>query len=86
MCRNFDRSAVDQCAEDDAERVREKEQLNFCDWYVAGEGAFDDSASAEQDAAAAALDALFGGSSGEDPQEDPSRAAAEALFGSDPDS
>lgn len=86
MCRNFDRSAVDQCAEDDAERVREKEQLNFCDWYVAGEGAFDASASAEQDAAEAALDALFGGRSGEEPQEDPSRAAAEALFGRDPDS
>jgi hypothetical protein len=86
MCRNYDRSAVDQCTEDDAERVREKEQLNFCDWFVAGEGAFDAARSAEQDAAAEALDALFGGSSGEKPEEDPARTAAEALFGSELDS
>ena len=86
MCRSYDRGAVDQCTEDDAERVREKEQLNFCDWFVAVEGAFDAGARREQDAAAAALDALFGSGDSEQANEDPARAAAEALFDEDSES
>lgn len=81
MCRSFDTAAVDQCTEDDAERVREKAELNFCDWFVAAEGAFHAGARREHDEARAALDALFG-----DPDvqeagtDDPASAAAEALF------
>ena len=86
MCRHFDRQAVDQCLEDDAERVREKEQLNFCDWFVAAEGAFDVGARREHEAASAALDALFGGDSNtaDDAGKDSATAAAEALFSRDP--
>lgn len=85
MCRNFDKTAVDQCTEDDAERVREKAELNFCDWFVAAEGAFDAAARRKHDDAAAALDALFG--EAEQPAadgDDPDVAAAEALFGREP--
>ena len=85
MCRSFDRNAVDQCTEDDAERVREKTELNFCDWFVATEGAFDAAARREHEQASTALDALFGDS---DPAPgetaDSELAAAEALFGKEP--
>ena len=81
MCRSFDKAAVDQCTEDDAERVREKEQLNFCDWFVASEGAFDPNARQEHDEARAALDSLFGdmGQTAGD-TDSAELAAAEALF------
>lgn len=81
MCRSFDVSAHDQCLEDDAERVREKEQLNFCDYFVAAEGAFDASGQAAADAARAELDALFdGGESTDKSGDDPDLAAADDLF------
>ena len=85
MCRSFDAGAVDQCTEDDAERVREKTELNFCDWFVATEGAFDAAARNEHDQARAALDALFDGeSTAATDAEDPDMAAAEALFRQEP--
>ena len=86
MCRSFDRAAVDQCTEVDAERVKEKDQLNFCDWFVATEGAFDVTQKREHDAAAAALDALFGDAVAASPDDDPVQSAAEALFDNDPKS
>lgn len=82
MCRSFDKNAVDQCTEDDAERVKEKAELNFCDWFVAAEGAFDPAARREHDSARATLDALFG--EAESPAgdaDDSDITAAEALFG-----
>ena len=45
--------------EDDADEVQEKERLNFCEWFLASESAFDPGRKAEEDAARAALDALF---------------------------
>lgn len=59
MCRHYDPRVPQQCREDDAEEVLEKERLNFCDWFVASESAFDPGRKAEEDAARAALDALF---------------------------
>jgi hypothetical protein len=59
MCEKFDARVPRQCREDDAEEVYEKERLNFCDWFVASESAFDAKRKAEEDAARAALDALF---------------------------
>ncbi len=85
MCRSFDATAVDQCTEDDAERVREKTELNFCDWFVAAEGAFDPAARREHDEARAALDAMFGdGEAATTDADDPGTAAAEALFSQEP--
>ena len=84
MCRHYDPAAVDQCSEDDAERVRDKELANFCDWFEATEGAFDEAARQKHEAAQAELDALFGGdadaASGTD---DPGLTAAENLFRKD---
>ncbi len=62
MCVHFDRGVPGQCREDAAEDVTEKERANFCDWFKASEHAFDPSRKEEADAAADALQALFGDS------------------------
>ena len=55
MCVHFDPGVPKQCREDDAEEVREKERLNFCDWFVASEQAFDAARKSEEDQARASL-------------------------------
>ena len=60
MCVYFDPRVPRQCREDGAEEVREKDRLNFCDWFKPSETAFDPDRKAEEDQARAALDALFG--------------------------
>lgn len=60
MCRSFDVRITRQCNEDGAEDVREKERVNFCDWFVPSALAFNSSSKREADDAAAALNALFG--------------------------
>ena len=59
MCKHFDAHVPRQCREDGAEDVKEKERPNFCDWFVPSDTAFDAGRKAEDDAARAALDALF---------------------------
>lgn len=59
MCLHYDRSVPRQCREDGAEDVKEKDRLNFCDWYQPSAKAFDADRKAEEDQARAALDALF---------------------------
>lgn len=80
MCRHFDPSVPRQCREDDAEEVIDKERLNFCDWYVASDAAFDPRLKSEEDRARAALDALFDGSSDGDSGPDSQLSEAEKLF------
>ena len=60
MCRHFDANVTRQCREDGAEDVTEKEQPNFCDWFVPNENAFNPNRKEEADAAQAALSDLFG--------------------------
>ncbi|MBT8086723.1 MAG: hypothetical protein KJO46_01755 [Gammaproteobacteria bacterium] len=60
MCVHFDASVPRQCREDGAEDVTEKERANFCDWFKPSEHAFDPQRKSEAEAAAAALNALFG--------------------------
>ena len=48
-----------QCCEDGADDVPEKDRLNFCDWFIASESAFDAKRKDEEDHAKNALDALF---------------------------
>lgn len=60
MCVHFDSSVPRQCREDGAEEVREKERLNFCDWFEASEQAFDEQYKNAEDEARAELEALFG--------------------------
>jgi hypothetical protein len=60
MCEYFDPRVPRQCREDGADEVRDKDKLNFCDWFKASESAFDAGRKQDEDAARAALDALFG--------------------------
>ena len=80
MCVHFDPGVPKQCREDDAEEVREKERLNFCDWFVASEQAFDAARKSEEDQARASLDALFDGSGDNDADSDTQLSEAEKLF------
>ena len=80
MCRHFDPAAVNQCREDDAEEVRDKERVNFCEWFVPAEDAFDPAAKAEADRAKQSLDALFGGGDTSADRPDPALSEAEKLF------
>ena len=80
MCVHYDPAVPKQCAEDDAEEVREKERLNFCDWFVASETAFDPSQRSAEERARASLDALFDAGSGAEADSDPGLSEAEKLF------
>ncbi len=60
MCVHFDPNAPGQCREDDAEDVTEKERVNFCDWFVPSDSAFDPERKEAADAAQQALEDLFG--------------------------
>ncbi len=79
MCAQYDPAVPDECREDDAEEVSDKERPNFCDWFEATAGAFDAAAKRRADAAGAALDALFGGEA-EVPDADDGLTEAEKLF------
>jgi hypothetical protein len=59
MCIYFDAKVLRQCSEDGAEEVREKDRLNFCDWFKASETAFDADRKDEEDEARTAADDLF---------------------------
>jgi hypothetical protein len=59
MCVYYDERVPRQCREDGAEDVRDKDRLNFCDWFKPSDAAFDAGRMDEEDQAKAALDALF---------------------------
>jgi len=59
MCQHFDASVTRQCREDGADDVTDKDRLNFCDWFVPSDSAFDAKRKEEEDQAKSALDALF---------------------------
>ena len=59
MCVYYDERVPRQCREDGAEDVRDKDRLNFCDWFKPSGAAFDAGRKDEEDQAKAALDALF---------------------------
>ena len=80
MCVNFDKFVPKQCREDDAEEVTEKARLNFCDWFVPSESAFNPNSKAGEDRARAELDSLFGGQAAESEESDSQLSDAEKLF------
>lgn len=82
MCRQYDPHVPRQCREDDAEDVKEKERLNFCDYFTPADDAFDVTGKRAADRAASELDALFGGGESADKALSPDDAAsdAEKLF------
>ena len=65
MCRFYDPNSIDQCTQEDAEEVREKERANFCDYYKPRPGAYQTSDTSQSDAARDELNALFGDSRGD---------------------
>lgn len=82
MCSNYDKQVPKQCREDDAEEVIEKARLNFCEWFIPSETAFDPTAKTVEDQAKATLDSLFGDKL-EQPSDtgvDSNRSDAERLF------
>ncbi|MDX1518420.1 MAG: hypothetical protein R3288_16345 [Woeseiaceae bacterium] len=82
MCRHYDRDVPRQCREDDADDVKEKEQLNFCDYFEPAGNAFDAAGKKAADRAAAELDALFGDAAADDAgaPDDDALSDAEKLF------
>ena len=61
QCEHYDARVLGQCREEDAEEVREKDRVNFCEWFRPSHAAFN---SKEYDAhreSQSAADALFGG-------------------------
>lgn len=80
MCINFDKLVPRQCREDGAEEVTEKARLNFCDWFVPSESAFDAGSKANEDRARAELDALFGAPSAKSDDPDSALSDVEKLF------
>ncbi|MCC6221336.1 MAG: hypothetical protein IT291_08870 [Deltaproteobacteria bacterium] len=57
-CKYFDRSAYNECKEPVAERVVDKDQANFCDYFSLGAIATSDEA-ADREKCLKALDDLF---------------------------
>ncbi len=66
----YDPKAIDQCTEEDAEEVRDKERANFCDYYKPRPGAYQARDTSIASAARSELDALFGASSEETADQD----------------
>ena len=87
MCRFYDPNSIDQCSEEGAEEVREKERANFCDYYKPRPGAYQVRDTSQADVAKDTLNILFGGSPGDEFQaaESPSstKQQLEDLFKSD---
>jgi hypothetical protein len=80
MCTNFDKFVPKQCREDDAEEVTEKARLNFCDWFVPSETAFNPGSKASEDRARTELESLFGAQAAEPEEPDGLLGDAEKLF------
>lgn len=80
MCRFFDPGVPQQCREDDAEEVTEKERVNFCDWFEPSADAFDSRQASAEQRARSELDALFGAGDAGQPEDDSGTRAADDLF------
>jgi len=89
-CKNYDRAYNNECREEHAPRVVEKEKSNFCEWFQPRAGAFSASGGAPaKSELKSAADALFGkkavnptapGTPAAPSPADQAKAAAEALF------
>lgn len=89
-CKNYDRSYNNECREEQAPRVVEKEKSNFCEWFQPRQGPFNAAGAApSKNDLKSAADALFGkkavnptgpGTPAAPSPTDAAKAAAEALF------
>lgn len=80
QCAFFDRNAIGQCLEEEAEEVLEKERVNFCEWFRPSENAYDAGGRAAHDDAARELAALFGEDADSGERGSADADAAEDLF------
>ena len=80
MCEFFDKNVPQQCREDDAEEVTEKERANFCEWFKPHENAFDAVRASADRNSRSELSKLFGEGDDNSPEKDPTHRAAEDLF------
>ncbi|MEC9375723.1 MAG: hypothetical protein VYA80_05050 [Pseudomonadota bacterium] len=83
MCQNFDPSVTLSCREDDAEEVREKQSANFCDYFKAANGAFDQNIAKVEQLAKIEANSLFYDSDQLESEIPPSNFLAEDLFKED---
>lgn len=60
QCALYERTAYQQCREPTVEEVRDKQRANFCDYFKPAAGLAGTRDNANQDAARAALEQLFG--------------------------
>ena len=65
LCRHYDPKRTMQCFEDRADPPLQKENANFCDFFVPGADAFQARTTTKADTAKSQLDALFGETDGE---------------------
>jgi hypothetical protein len=89
MCSFFDPAVVEQCREDDAEEVKNKEGANFCDYFRPNPTAHDARYVSAEGQARSQLESLFDdadaagseqGAAEEDRDSDAGNADAEDLF------
>lgn len=80
MCGFFDTAVAEQCREDDAEEVKNKEGANFCEYFRPNPAAHDSGYVSAEERARSQLESLFG--DGDEPaaSDDDSLGAAEDLF------
>ena len=80
MCVFYDPEVPRQCREDDAEDVKDKEKVNFCEWFRPNPDAFDPALASAASRARSELDALFGDGPGAGASDDDALTEAEKLF------
>ena len=71
LCRHYDAQKTASCFEDRAEPPLQKENANFCDFYAPQFDAFETNTADKSESARADLEALFGGASSEDCEQNP---------------
>jgi len=80
MCLFYERTAIKQCTEDDAEEVQNKEKVNFCEWFKPDSEAFDPQRAALEAKARSDLGALFSGDTAPGADDKSDSNGAEDLF------
>ena len=85
LCEFHDPKLRQNCLEDRAEHVQEKEHANFCEFFRPRPDAYKARDTSKTEAARAQLDALFGAAQPAAPAaQDPTREELDKLFGTKP--
>ena len=81
MCEFYDPRIANQCHEDRAEEVLDKERANFCEWFKPRPDAHRPPGGEKTRAAKAKLDNIFGGEAIADGKTDATQDKLSELFG-----